>query len=85
MLKDSAHSPDVNKIVWTKNALMLDLSRDKYRGGRLADKYITITSPGEEDKGEYTCTVSNAVGFDSKNVKLGLPLYAKYIHLLISI
>lgn len=64
-------SPIVKELRWAKNTLMLDLSNDKYRGGRLTDNFFTITSPGEEDKGEYTCTVSNAVGSVSKNVKLG--------------
>lgn len=63
--------PFVKELRWTKNTLMLDLSNDKYRGGGLADNCITIKNPSEEDKGEYTCTVSNAVGSVSKIVKLG--------------
>lgn len=65
--------PIVKELKWTKNTLMLDLSNDKYRGGGLADNFITITNPSEEDKGEYTCTVSNAVGSVSKILKLDIP------------
>lgn len=65
------NSPNVREIRWTKNTLMLDLSNEKYRGGKPADNCIIISSPGEEDKGEYTCTVSNAAGSVSKSVKLG--------------
>lgn len=50
---------------------MLDLSNVKYRGGKPADNCIIISSPGEEDKGEYICTVLNAAGPASKSVKLG--------------
>lgn len=65
------NSPNVKEIKWTQNASVLDLSNDKYHGGGLADSCIKILSPGEEDKGEYTCTVSNAVGSVSKRVELG--------------
>lgn len=43
---------------------------------KLTENCITITSPGEKDKGEYTCIVSNAAGSVSKSVKLGLLSYA---------
>lgn len=70
-------SPIVKEIRWAKNELILDLSNEKYRGGRLEDHCITISSPGEDDKGVYTCKVLNAAGHDSKNVKLGWSLYIK--------
>lgn len=71
MVKVSKASPVVTQIIWTKNNLMLDLSNDKYCGGGLADSFLRISRAGEEDKGEYTCTVLNAVGLVSKTVKLG--------------
>lgn len=76
VVKVSENSPIVKDIKWTKNAWKLELPNDKYRGGGLADNCLKILSPGEEDKGEYTCTVSNAVGSFSKSVKLGLASYA---------
>lgn len=33
---------------------------------------INRKSPDEKDKGEYTCILSNDMGFFSKSVKLGL-------------
>lgn len=65
------NSPNVKEIRWTHNTLMLDFSNNKYRGGNIADSWITISSPCEEDKGEYICTISNAVGSVSKSVELG--------------
>lgn len=73
VVKVSKASPVVTQIIWTKNNLMLDLSNDKYCGGGLADSFLRISRAGEEDKGEYTCTVLNAVGLVSKTVKLGIP------------
>lgn len=72
MFKVLDNSPKVTEIRWTKNTLMLDLSNVKYRGGKPADNCIIISSPDEEDKGEYICTVLNAAGPASKSVKLGL-------------
>lgn len=52
---------------------------DKYRGGEKADSCFTILMAGEDDMGLYTCTVWNAVGSVSKNIKLGTTSLAKYI------
>lgn len=65
------HSPVIKEIRWTKNTINLDLSNARYCGGGLNDKCITILSPGEEDEGEYTCTVFNAAGSVTKQVKIG--------------
>lgn len=72
MFRDLGYSTNVEKIRWTKNSLTLDLSNNKYGERKLTENCITITSPGEKDKGEYTCIVSNAAGSVSKSVKLGL-------------
>lgn len=55
-----------------KNGQNLDLRNEKYVGGVLNDGFITILSPTEEDRGTYSCTVTNAVGSVSKNVTLGI-------------
>nr|XP_034324490.1 uncharacterized protein LOC117689028 isoform X4 [Crassostrea gigas] len=69
----SEHSPTANAITWAKNKVQLDLTNAKYRGGGLKDDCFIITSPTEEDRGEYSCTVSNDVGSDLQCVVLGLP------------
>lgn len=72
----SDNSPTVNDIKWTIDESFLELSSNKYRGGGLADDRLTILRPGEDDKGLYTCTASNAVGPVSKSIKLGTISYA---------
>lgn len=72
----SDNSPTVNDIKWTKDESFLELSSNKYRGGGLADNCLAILRSGEHDKGEYTCTVSNAVGPVSKSIKLGTISFA---------
>lgn len=73
----------INDIKWTKNKSELQVPSDKYRGGGVADNFITILRPCEDDKGLYTCTVWNAVGSVSKSVKLGTTSYAKFnLHLI---
>lgn len=67
------HSPVIKEIRWTKDTINLDLSNARYCGGGLNDKCITISSPGEEDEGVYTCTVFNAAGSVSKQVKIDKP------------
>lgn len=65
------NSPRVNHIEWAKNKTPLDLTNHKYCGGGLEDSYLTICCPTKEDRGEYSCTVSNAVGSVSRVVILG--------------
>lgn len=64
-------SPSVFEVKWTKNGETLNLKNQKYFGGRLNDGNLTISSPNLEDKGNYLCTVTNAVGSISKDVTLG--------------
>lgn len=65
------NSPPVNDITWTKNKTPLDLTNHKYSGGGLENSYLTISCPTKEERGEYACTVSNAVGSVSRVVILG--------------
>eukprot|EP00105_Crassostrea_gigas_P046671 XP_019930819.1 PREDICTED: leucine-rich repeats and immunoglobulin-like domains protein 1 [Crassostrea gigas] len=73
-------SPSVCEVKWTKNAEILDLTnrkyvvgRSSYDGSRLNESYLMISSPSLEDKGIYSCTVTNTVGFASKDVTLDVP------------
>lgn len=61
----------MNDIKWKKNGEGLVLKTQKYVGGGLSDSYLRITSPNETDKGTYSCTLTNAVGFTSKAVTFG--------------
>lgn len=67
------NSPRINDIEWTKNKTPLDLTNHKYCGGGLEDSCLTICCPTKEDRGEYSCTVSNAVGSVSRVVILDEP------------
>lgn len=64
-------SPEVHHIEWSKNDQSLQIDAKKYVGGGVHDSHFTITSPTYEDRGNYSCKVTNAVGFLSKNVELG--------------
>lgn len=66
-------SPEVKHIKWCKNKETLDKKSGKYTGGSLNDNCFTITSPTEEDRGKYSCTITNAVGSVSKEVIFDLP------------
>lgn len=65
------NSPTVNHIAWTKNGDRIRIDNTKYIGGDLNDTYLTITSPTQDDVGQYTCTIANAVGEVSKSLSLG--------------
>lgn len=64
-------SPEVKHINWFKKGEPLDRKSEKYIGGSLNDNYFTITSPTDDDRGKYSCTITNAVGSVSKAVTLG--------------
>lgn len=61
----------MQEIKWTKNGAQLDCGGDKYKGGGLNDKSFTITSPAEDNRGTYSCTVRNPVGSETKNFEFG--------------
>lgn len=63
-------SPKVHHIDWSKNSKPLDDNK-KYVGGGVLDRCFTIMSPTYEDRGNYSCKVTNAVGSVSKEILLG--------------
>lgn len=64
-------SPEVKYIHWCKNGEPLDRKSEKYIGGSLNENCFTITSPTHDDRGKYSCTITNAVGSVSKAVVFG--------------
>lgn len=64
-------APRVKEIKWKKNGEGVDFKTTKYVGGGLADSSLRIRSTNEADKGTYSCTLTNAVGCTSKNMKFG--------------
>uniref|UniRef100_A0A8W8J3T1 DZIP3-like HEPN domain-containing protein n=1 Tax=Magallana gigas TaxID=29159 RepID=A0A8W8J3T1_MAGGI len=67
------HSPQVYQEEWTKNREAIERTNFKYLGGQLYSNYFTIKSPTLDDKGTYSCTVTNAVGSASKDVTFDVP------------
>ncbi|XP_062616794.1 titin-like [Saccostrea cucullata] len=65
--------PKVHHIAWTKNDKVLKIDNMKYIGGDLKDNLLKITSPSVEDRGRYTCTITNAVGSVSESLILDPP------------
>lgn len=65
------HSPEVIHIYWCKNGEPLFRRSKKYIGGSLNENCFTITSPTDEDRGKYSCTIINVVGSVSKEVIFG--------------
>lgn len=68
--KVSGQSPEVQRIDWRKDGKVLNTNVCKYIGGSINDSSLTIRSPTEEDKGNYSCIITNAVGSVSKDVIL---------------
>lgn len=65
-------SPKVHLIEWSKNDKQLE-NDNKYVVGGKDDRHLTIKSPTYEDRGNYTCKVTNLVGSKSKNIMLDVP------------
>lgn len=56
---------------WSKNDQPLDMNYDKFNGGTASDDCLVIKSPSDDDKGKYSCTVTNDVGSVTKDIVLG--------------
>lgn len=67
----SENSPHVQDITWSKNGNPMYIGYDKFIRGSLHDSCLIIKSPSEDDKGKYSCTVTNAVGSKEKDIVLG--------------
>lgn len=72
----SGQSPEVQRIDWKKDDQVLNTNVCKYIGGSINDSSLTIRSPTEEDKGKYSCIITNAVGSVSKDVILGNVMFS---------
>lgn len=85
----SKNSPPVRDITWSKNAQPMYIKDDKFSGGSLHDIRLVIISPSDDDKGNYSCTVTNDVGSETKYIILGkfvlilVVLYNYYIILFL--
>lgn len=67
----SENSPQVQDITWSKNGYPMYIRYDKFMGGSLHDGCLIIKSPSEDDKGKYSCRVTNVVGSVTKDIVLG--------------
>lgn len=67
----SKNSPHVRDITWSKNGQPMHIENVKFIGGSLHDSCLIINSPSKDDKGKYSCTVTNAVGSETKHIVLG--------------
>lgn len=66
-------SPYVTDMKWTKDGETIDKRNRKYNGGNLKDSYFTISSPSVEDRGIYSCVVTNAAGTTKMDVLFDVP------------
>lgn len=64
-------SPKVSRIEWSKNGQTLDERIISFAESIISESRYKITSPTNEDKGKYSCTIANAVGSVSKEIMLG--------------
>lgn len=64
-------SPYVTDMKWTKDGETIDNRNKKYNGGDLKDSYFTISSPTLEDRGIYSCSVTNAAGITEMDFRFG--------------
>uniref|UniRef100_A0A8W8NTZ8 Ig-like domain-containing protein n=1 Tax=Magallana gigas TaxID=29159 RepID=A0A8W8NTZ8_MAGGI len=64
------NSPQVQDMQWRKNDQTLNMKDVKFIGGGLNDSCLVISSPSGNDKGNYSCTVTNAVGSVTKDIDL---------------
>lgn len=78
----SRQSPEVHCIEWKKNGQPLDRKTSKYIGGNVDDNYLRIASTTYEDRGEYSCTVTNAVGSVSKKIVLGNVYFHYFLNII---
>lgn len=69
--KISERSPKVLKIEWTKNGENIEIKTGKYDGGGLNDGFFILKSPTMDDIGNYSCTVTNAIGSASEHADFG--------------
>lgn len=67
----SEQSPEVQRLEWSKDGRALDMTTRKFVGGSIFDRSLKIRLPTEDDKGKYSCKITNAVGSVSKSVTLG--------------